>query len=199
MAGSLLIRLNVAIQRLELAIASVLGRRFPPDGYCLAGVEVQNEPSLPKPAFSLKDIIGDGFLWGVPTARRTIEKRMKRKYGHPDYVMKILQPKKNIKTCSECGDDHLIGVLCPTCYKKVIDETKEMQDAIQKELQLSPVENEVVVLYEGEKAGKPDEFFEGKRIVEIPKPRPAWFSKNLLQQTTQQPATTTDVKPSDLG
>lgn len=31
------------------------------------------------------------------------------------------------------------------------------------------------------------------------KPRPSWFSKNLLQKTTQPPATTTDVKPTDLS
>lgn len=86
-----------------------------------------------------------------------------------------------------------------TCYKKVIEETKAMQEAIQNELQLEPVEKEVVVLYEGEKGGKPEEFFEGKRIVEIKKPRPAWFSKNLLQGTTQRPADTKDVKPSNLG
>jgi large subunit ribosomal protein L32 len=199
MAGSLLIRINVAIQRLELAIASVLGRRFPPDGVCLAGVQLEGVVSTPKPAFSLKDIVGDGFLWGVPTARRTIERRLKRKFGDPKYVLKILKPASNIRTCNVCGDDHLAGVLCPTCYKKVIDETKEMQETIQNELQLSPVEKEVVVLYQGEKDGKPDEFWEGKRIVEMQKPRPPWFSKNLLQQTTQQPATTSDVKPSDLG
>lgn len=86
-----------------------------------------------------------------------------------------------------------------TCYKKVIDETREMQDAIQYELKLEPVEKEVVVLYSGEKEEKPDEFWEGKRIVEIPKERPSWFSKNLLQQTTQKPASTKEVKPSDLG
>lgn len=86
-----------------------------------------------------------------------------------------------------------------TCYKKVIDETKAMQEAIQAELKLEPVEKEVVVLYEGEKGGKPEEFFEGKRIVEMKKQRPPWFSKNLLQGTTQQPAETKDVKPTDLG
>lgn len=73
-----------------------------------------------------------------------------------------------------------------------------MQEVIQNELQLTPVEKEVVVLYEGEKEEN-SEFYEGKRIVEMQKARPAWFSKNLLQQTTQQPATTTDVKPSQLG
>lgn len=74
-----------------------------------------------------------------------------------------------------------------------------MQDAIQNELKLEPVENEVVVLYDGEKDDHPSEFFEGKRIVEMKKQRPAWFSKNLLQETTQQPADTSDVKPSNLG
>lgn len=74
-----------------------------------------------------------------------------------------------------------------------------MQEAIQAELKLEPVEKEVCVLYEGEKDGKSEEFFEGKRIVEMKKSRPTWFSKNLLQGTTQKPAETKDVKPSDLG
>lgn len=74
-----------------------------------------------------------------------------------------------------------------------------MQEKIQTELGLEPVNNEVVVLYQGEKDDKPTEFFEGKRIVEMEKPRPSWFSKNLLQETTQQPATTSDVKPSQLS
>lgn len=76
-----------------------------------------------------------------------------------------------------------------------------MQEAILKELKLDPIEKEVIVLYDGEKEGKPQEFFEGKRIVEMNKPRPAWFSKNLLQGTTQEPADTKDVKvkPTDLG
>lgn len=74
-----------------------------------------------------------------------------------------------------------------------------MQEKIQNELGLEPVNNEVVVLYQGEKDDKPTEFFEGKRIVEMEKPRPSWFSKNLLQETTQQPATTSDVKPSQLS
>ena len=74
-----------------------------------------------------------------------------------------------------------------------------MQEAIQNELKLDPVENEIVVLYDGEKNNKPDEFWQGKRIVEMKKPRPQWFSDNLLQKTTQKGATTSDVKPSELG
>ncbi|XP_019865689.1 39S ribosomal protein L32, mitochondrial [Aethina tumida] len=196
MAGSIINRLRTVIQNFESILG--IGRRGYPDAFCLAGVEVNRAP-IDAPKFSLKDIIGDGLLWAVPKHRRSLEKRLKRKFGHPDYHLKILLPRTNIRTCNKCGDDHEIGVLCPTCYKKIIDETREMQDAIQNELKLEPVEKEVVVLYSGEKEEKPDEFWEGKRIVEIPKERPSWFSKNLLQQTTQKPASTKEVKPSDLG
>lgn len=74
-----------------------------------------------------------------------------------------------------------------------------MQEAIQNELKLEPVEQEVVVMYEGEKDSKPDEFWKGKRIVEMQRPRPQWFSDNLLQKTTQKGADTSEVKPSQLG
>lgn len=56
-----------------------------------------------------------------------------------------------------------------------------------------------MVLYKGESNDKLTKFWEGKRIVEMEKERPSWFSKNLLQQTTQQPTNTSDVKPSSLG
>lgn len=187
------------------------------EAYCVASLDIGNVNK--QPPWSIKDILGDGFLWAVPKSRRSIEKRLKRKFGNPEYVDKLLKPKTTLRTCNVCGDDHEVGVLCrkyidttynnkvklkfyiflASCYKRVIDETKAMQDKIQEELKLSPVENEVVVLYDGEKDEKPSEFWEGKRIVEMKKSRPSWFSKNLTQQTTQQPATTSDVKPSELG
>nr|CAD7267479.1 unnamed protein product [Timema shepardi]CAD7578669.1 unnamed protein product [Timema californicum] len=74
-----------------------------------------------------------------------------------------------------------------------------MQTKIQEGLGLSPVEQEVVVLYEGEKEAQIAEFWQGKRIVEMNKPRPTWFSKNLLQKTTSPPSSSTDVKPSELA
>lgn len=45
------------------------------------------------------------------------------------------------------------------CYEKVKLETKEMQEAIQKELGLNPVEENVIVLYSGEKESKADNFW----------------------------------------
>ncbi|KAG5882796.1 hypothetical protein JTB14_035626 [Gonioctena quinquepunctata] len=198
MAVSLLTRISVAVQRLKQSVIFAFGRGYPPDAFCLAGIEANNHPRA-SPAWSLKDVLGDGFLWATPKHRRSLEKRMKRRFGSSEYVLKILTPRTDLRTCNVCGDDHEAGVLCPTCYKKVIDETKAMQEAIQNELKLEPVEKEVVVLYEGERNDKPEEFFEGKRIVEMKRPRPSWFSKNLLQQTTQKGATTTEVKPSELG
>ncbi|GLV41304.1 mitochondrial ribosomal protein L32 [Carabus blaptoides fortunei] len=197
MALSLIYRFRIAVQRLEYNIAALFGRRYPPEDLCIAGIETEIQPTYKK--FSVQDILGDGFLWAVPRNRRTIERRWKRKFGHPEYVWKLLSPKTNLQVCNTCGHDHEIGVLCPHCYDKVQQETKSMQDAIQNELGLNPVEKEVIVLYDGEKQQQPEEFWEGKRIVEIKKERPSWFSKNLLQRTTQGPATTKDVKPSDLG
>lgn len=85
------------------------------------------------------------------------------------------------------------------CYDKVRKETEQMQEKIQLELGLDPVDKEVVVIYDGEKGEQPNEFWNGKRIIEMERPRPMWFSKNLIQKTTQPAATTKEVKPNDLG
>nr|CAH7718407.1 unnamed protein product [Callosobruchus chinensis] len=196
---NLLTRFNLAVYRLKQAAEVAFGRYPPAEAFALVGIQSEKTSNPNRGWNTIKEIIGDGFLFAVPKHRRTIEKRLKRKFGHPDYILKIILPRKDLKVCNVCGDDHEAGVLCPTCYKKVIDETKVMQDAIQNELKLEPVEKEVVVLYSGEKNEKPQEFFEGKRIVEVDKPRPAWFSKNLLQQTTQKESETGNIKPSDLG
>lgn len=74
-----------------------------------------------------------------------------------------------------------------------------MQEKIQENLGLDPVDKEVIVLYEGEKAEQSAEELKGKRIVEMKKPRPMWFTKNLLQKSTQQLSETKEVKPSDLA
>ena len=166
------------------------------------------------------------MLWAVPKHRRTVEKRLKRKYGSPEYKLKILTPKVHLRTCATCGSDQEVGVLCrkwnhspfpfhsickvtgppltfastslsiaATCYKKVRTETELMQEKIQSELGLEPVDRDVVVLYDRERDEQPAEFWQGKRIVEMEKPRPSWFSKNLLQKSTQQQSEPDELKP----
>uniref|UniRef100_A0A2M4C0P5 Large ribosomal subunit protein bL32m n=1 Tax=Anopheles marajoara TaxID=58244 RepID=A0A2M4C0P5_9DIPT len=174
------------------------GNRFPPGGLALVGVEeqpLQRRPqSLASGPFSLRDLLGDGILWAVPKHRRTVEKRHKRKYGSPEYKLKILTPKSHLRSCATCGSDHEVGVLCPTCYRQVRIETEQMQEKIQQELKLDKVDREVVVLYASEKEEQPVEFWQDKRIVEMDKPRPPWFSRNLLQKATQ----TADPDPDAL-
>ena len=74
--------------------------------------ERRNNLTSKPSSFSLKDIWGEGFLWGVPKHRRTIEKRMRRKFGHPDYFWKLLKPKTNLIMCNSCGNYYEAGILC---------------------------------------------------------------------------------------
>ncbi|XP_031633494.1 39S ribosomal protein L32, mitochondrial [Contarinia nasturtii] len=203
MSLALLLKINRFIQRIENALPQIFGRGFPPEPMyaiaCPGYTPTTLKESSATSSFSLKDLIGDGILWAVPKHRKTIEKRMKARYGHHLYGSRyMINPKTTLRICVQCGHDHEVGVLCPNCYQRVMDETKEMQTKIEEKLGLNPVEQEVVVLYDGEK-DKPAEFWEGKRVIEMEKPRPTWFSKNLLQKTTQPAAKTTEVKPTNLG
>ncbi|EDW53615.1 39S ribosomal protein L32, mitochondrial [Drosophila sechellia] len=169
-----------------------------PPALALAGFQHDHSPKS-STEFSLKQLIGDGMLWAVPKHRRSVEKRLKRKFGHPEYNWKPLREKRNLRSCLQCGHDHEMGVLCPFCYQKVLKETELMQSKIQETLGLDPVDKEVIVLYEGEKAEQSTDDLKNKRIVEMKKPRPMWFTKNLLQKSTQQLSETKEVKPSDLA
>lgn len=168
-------------------------------------------PATPsKEPISVKDLIGDGFLFAVPIFRRSLEVRKTRKIGIPyrggPEGLKTLRSKE-LQTCNNCGHHHEPGRLCPQCYKKIREETKEIWKKFLNESKLDPVDKDVVVLYEGEKDKEPVEFWNGRRIVEMEKPRPMWFSKNLLQKTTQPNAeskeieehSTIELKPSKLG
>lgn len=99
----------------------------------------------------IEDLLKDSILWGVPKKRKTIEKRRTKKFGCPYYFNKMYVPKTNILICEKCGSYREAGFLCPNCYDLIKKETTEMQNAIQNALGISPVEDEVVVLYKGEK------------------------------------------------
>ena len=67
------------------------------------------------------------------------------------------------------------------CYKKVREETEEMKAKMDPDVYLynSP-HTEVVYLYKGENSESERLKYKGKYIVEMEKPRPEWFPKNLL-------------------
>ena len=202
MTGGIINRLCLALQRFEQTIfQTIFGRGFPPGLCAIDCNSFLNEPKLANRygSRSLEEILKDGILWAVPKKRRTLERRLKRRFGVKEYVWKLPVAKTNLLMCTNCGHNYEAGRLCGHCYEKVKLETKEMQDAIKKELGLSPVEENVIVLYDGEKDDKTHEFWKNQRVVEMPKKRPSWFHRNLLEPTTQEPSDKKDVKPTHLA
>ncbi|XP_034247475.1 39S ribosomal protein L32, mitochondrial [Thrips palmi] len=200
MSAAIMHRISNALSKFENSVGALLARLFPPAGpeFALAGLDTRacHPPTRFLP--SAKQIWEDAILAAVPRNRRTIEKRLKRRFGHPDYVWKMMFLKKNLQTCMQCGSFHEPGLLCPNCYHKVIQETKEIRDKIQETLKLEPVEKDVIVLYENDQVAS--EFCDGKRIVEMEKPRPEWFTSNLMEPSTQGPnEDVKEVKPKDLA
>lgn len=80
--------------------------------FALAGIDrpACHEPTRFLP--SAKQIWEDAILAAVPRNRRTIEKRLKRRFGNPEYVWKMMFLKKNLQTCMQCGNFHEPGLLC---------------------------------------------------------------------------------------
>ncbi|XP_029667047.1 39S ribosomal protein L32, mitochondrial [Formica exsecta] len=202
MAGGLINRLCLSLQRFEQTIfQTIFGRGFSPELCAIDCNSFLNEPKLDNPFGSqpLEDIFNIGILWAVPKKRRTIEKRLGRRFGVEKYCWKPPVPKTNLLICTNCGHDYEAGRLCGHCYEKVKVETKEIRDAIQKKLGLNPVEENIIVLYDGEKHDKTHKFWKKQRVVEMPKKRPSWFHRNLLEPTTQEPSDKGDVKPTYLA
>ncbi|KYQ57342.1 39S ribosomal protein L32, mitochondrial [Trachymyrmex zeteki] len=193
-------RLSLAIQKFEQAIQIIFGRGFPPGSLCAVDCNgFLSEPKSGNRLSSLKEIFDNGFLWAVPKKRRSLETRYKRRFGQPKYLWKPPIAKTNLLSCVNCGHHYEAGRLCGHCYEKVKLETKEIQNAIQKKLGLSLVEQDVIVLYDGEKDSKTDHFWKKQRIIEMPKKRPSWFHRNLLEPTSQEPSDRKNVKPTNLS
>ena len=91
-------------------LAPLLGRQMPPSLIPVFQSSVKLAPQS-NSSFDIREIF-DGFMWGVPTGRRSVEKRMMRKYGAPNWHNKLILPKTNIKVCLSCGDYHEEKRLC---------------------------------------------------------------------------------------
>ncbi|XP_035528665.1 39S ribosomal protein L32, mitochondrial [Morone saxatilis] len=114
----------------------------------------------------------DSILWmAAPKKRRTIEINRTRRRADS----KLLKVKTNIEPCLECGRLKQKHVMCGFCYAKVCKETARIRQQINA-MEGGPLRApavETVVLYEGETPSQQDK---GKRIVEMSRKRPAWFS-----------------------
>ncbi|XP_050484263.1 39S ribosomal protein L32, mitochondrial [Bombus huntii] len=195
MANGILSRLYGAFKAFNQAVDIILRRGFPSGNLYAIECNAVNVQTINFPGRSIKDVLNETILWAVPKKRRTIEKRLCRRFGIPEYIWKPHVPKTNILMCKKCGHDYEAGTLCGYCYEIVKKETKEIQKAIQDSLGLQPVEQDVIVLYEGEKEQLRDNFWKKQRIVELPKKRPDWFNPNLLQPTVKELA---DSKQEEL-
>ncbi|NXA83361.1 RM32 protein, partial [Thryothorus ludovicianus] len=116
----------------------------------------------------------ESIVWmAAPKQRRTIEvNRCRRR--HPS---KLIEIKRNIDVCPECGNLKQKHVLCGYCYAKVKEETRLIRMEIYKKEggPFNAPAVETVVFYEGEKLTEKDE---GKRIIERARKRPSWFVQN---------------------
>ncbi|XP_066178947.1 large ribosomal subunit protein bL32m [Sylvia atricapilla] len=175
-------RLGVLLQRcwgrLERGLwPGVFGGQNPPWGPAVAvqgpvlvpqGINGAGESSAEPPSLL------ESVVWmAAPKQRRTIEvNRCRRR--HPT---KLIEIKRNIDVCPECGNLKQKHVLCGYCYAKVKEETRLIRMEIYKKKggPFNAPAVETVVLYEGE---KPTEKDEGKQIIERARKRPSWFVQN---------------------
>ncbi|NWX36593.1 RM32 protein, partial [Notiomystis cincta] len=164
--------------RLERGLwPGVFGGQSPPWGPALA---VQDPAPVPqgindagKSCAEVPSLL-ESIVWmAAPKQRRTIEvNRCRRR--HPS---KLIEMKRNIDVCPECGNLKQKHVLCGYCYAKVKEETGLIRIEIHKKEggPFNAPAVETVVLYEGE---KPTEKDEGKQIIERARKRPSWFVQN---------------------
>lgn len=114
----------------------------------------------------------DSILWmAAPKKRRTIEVNRTRRRA----VEKLIKVKTSIEPCPECGHLKQKHILCAFCYAKVCKETAKIRYQI-KAMEGGPLGAptvETVILYDGETPNQQDK---DKRIVEMPRKRPYWFS-----------------------
>ncbi|UJR20549.1 hypothetical protein I4U23_023676 [Adineta vaga] len=112
--------------------------------------------------------------------RATIERRRIRR--HSDLPMSLMikygTPRQDLHQCLECGTWHEKKTICGHCYDRIRKETQILKDSYpnKDEWKYNHPQQEIVYVYKNEQM-KTDE---NKRIVEVPRERPSWFSKNLI-------------------
>ncbi len=112
--------------------------------------------------------------------RATIERRRMRR--HSDLPMSLMikygTPRQDLHQCLECGKWHEKKTICGNCYDRIRKETQAMKDSYpnKDEFNYNYPQQEIVYTYKNDEKLSDDT----KRIVEIPRERPTWFSKNLI-------------------
>lgn len=138
-----------------------------------------------------------GILWAVPKKRVPVEKRIRRKFRPPQHA--IYKLKNTIRTDHKTGEWFELGKLPLKTYETIMAETEAIKAKMTQAFHNQVRDKEFVVKYNEE-----DHEVKGEKevmVVEMEKERPNFFSRNLLQKSTQpnlDPNTTT-VRPSKLA
>jgi large subunit ribosomal protein L32 len=136
-------------------------------------------PSSP-PTSSPQSYLPDISILLTQKHRATIERRRIRR--HSDLPMSLMMkygtPRQDLHQCLECGTWHEKKTICGNCYDRIRKETQIMKDSYpnKDEFNYNHPQQEIVYVYKNENHISD----QTKRIVEIPRERPTWFSKNLI-------------------
>lgn len=176
-------------------LADLLARNWPSNHSNLALVGGFN-PKTASGSGNL-DEIWDGMLWNTPKQRKNIKRKYRERYGEPFKWGngRFIRENRKIRVDHATGHHFELGKLSQFTYNQVMEETKSIQDAILEAFgRFQPKDKEVRIIYENETAKKDDNVMP----VEIPKPRPVFFSPNLVQKTRvpSDSETNTTVRPS---
>lgn len=148
-----------------------------------------------------------GTLWNTPKHRKSAEMRHVEKFGDTGLKWGTsykLRPNRRLRTDHRTGEAFELGKVVPGVYRRAMEETRAIQERVATAFGNGVKDREVRVAYQDEKR---DSFGETKKelLVEMEKPRPAFFSPGLLQksnrpakQNKEEEANTT-VRPSGLG
>uniref|UniRef100_A0A0K0FLM6 Large ribosomal subunit protein bL32m n=1 Tax=Strongyloides venezuelensis TaxID=75913 RepID=A0A0K0FLM6_STRVS len=158
---------------------NVLSHNYPPVAPALALSPTVSLPSATSSSdcYDVNRIINDmRILLGVPKYRTSKPKKQTRKFSYT----RLLTPEENLITCSFCGSYHTADTICKKCYSKVREVTNMIKE---KMMEYNPYKGEsqdrgIFVKYEDDKEVKP-EVVEGKRVIEIEKPRNSWFIETI--------------------
>ena len=152
---------------------------FPPSSSGFALADIPSIPSSSSPS-SLQSWLPDMSILLTQKHRATIERRRQRR--HSDLPMSLMikygTPRQDLHQCLECGTWHEKKTICGNCYDRIRQETQAMKDSYpnKDEFQYNQTTQEIVYVYKND----PPINDSNKRIVEIPRERPSWFSKNLI-------------------
>ena len=141
-----------------------------------AFVDIPSTITLPK------SILPDMSLLLTQKHRATVERRRIRR--HSDLPMSLMThygtPRQDLHQCLECGTWHEKKTICGNCYDRIRKETQAIIDSYpnKDELNYNHPQQEIVYVYKNDEQISDNT----KRIVEIQRERPTWFSKNLISK-----------------